>query len=203
MDLDRMMDGLAVKLTVNLGGKPLAESGRHCGGCTACCKTLPTAEINKPALTRCQHQRFGKGCAIYDKRPMSCRLWSCGWLLGDRTEELSRPDRSGLVIDMMPDFVTLKYDGGQPDVKIPVIQVWIDPAKPDAHRDPAFRRYVARRGEEEGMMALIRIGSMDAWVLCPPCLAHDGQWHEQKTNTAHGPSHSFLDVAKAFQEMSK
>jgi len=50
---------------------------------------------------------MGKGCAIYAKRPMSCALWNCRWLVNDDTAELSRPDRSPYVIDIMPDYVTV------------------------------------------------------------------------------------------------
>ena len=162
---------------------------RKCGECSACCKILPTAEIDKPANTRCQHQRFGKGCAIYDKRPISCRLWSCAWLVGEDTENLSRPDRSHYVIDILPDFVTLRYPD-VPDRKVPVIQVWLDPKHPDAHTDPALRAYI----EKLGCMALIRTGSYEAFVICPPKLAHDGQWHEERTNIESKGEHTMREI---------
>jgi hypothetical protein len=43
---------------------------RRCGDCQLCCKLLPTREVNKPANTRCQHQRAHKGCAIYEVWPL-------------------------------------------------------------------------------------------------------------------------------------
>lgn len=173
------------------------STARQCGGCTACCKIVPVDELAKPANTRCQHQRFRKGCAIYARRPMSCQAWSCAWLVGDDAADLRRPDRAHYVIDTMPDFITLQYKN-EPDKKIPVIQVWLEPGYPDAHRDPAFRAYVERRGEE-GVMALIRSDSYQAFVLCPPNLASDGQWHEQYSNMAP-VQHSALDIAMALQE---
>jgi len=178
-------------------------SKRQCGGCTACCKITPVKELDKPANTRCQHQRFQKGCAIYAKRPMSCRLWSCAWLVDPAAADLRRPDHGHMVVDILPDFVTLKYGDGQPDVQIPVVQVWIDPAYPDAHRDPAFRAYIERRGED-GFMALIRTGSMDAWVLCPPNLASDGEWHEQRSNTQMVETeHRLLETMAVLQELGR
>jgi Putative zinc- or iron-chelating domain len=64
------------------------------------------ADFDKPAGERCPHQRHGKGCAIYARRPFGCRMWNCKWL-GDPegTADLSRPDRAGYVIDVMPDFI--------------------------------------------------------------------------------------------------
>jgi hypothetical protein len=173
---------------------------RKCGGCTACCKIMPVAEFNKPANTRCQHQRFGKGCSIYHRRPNSCRAWSCAWLVGDDTADLSRPDRSHYVIDMMPDFITLQYEG-EPDRKIPVVQVWLDPLHPEAHRDPAFRAYVMRLGER-GIMALVRHDSMRGFVLCPPNLASDGLWHEEYS-TMTPVEHTAADIAMALEEIAR
>src|SRR5437660_3422800 len=128
---------------------------RQCGDCQLCCKLLPmkggdkpqfsetiaqlvelgimTAadaramepDFYKPAGKRCPHQRHGKGCAIYARRPFGCRFWNCRWLVNDDTAELSRPDRSHYVIDVSPDFVTLRHDdSGEPDV-VSVIQVWV------------------------------------------------------------------------------
>ena len=176
----------------------MTAPARQCGGCTACCKITPVAEINKPANTRCKHQRFGKGCAIYARRPMSCRLWSCAWLTGDGPADLRRPDHAHYVIDTMLDFITLKYDDATPDQKIPVIQVWLDPHYPDAHRDKVLRDYIERLGKN-GTMALIRNGSMDAFVLCPPTLSHDGQWHE-KRSAMRSEQHSQQEIFDALEE---
>lgn len=58
------------------------KTARRCGGCTLCCKILPVRELAKPANTRCQHQRTGKGCAVYARLAQvspACVFWSCRW----------------------------------------------------------------------------------------------------------------------------
>lgn len=179
---------------------------RTCGSgkdrCTSCCKLLPmqrdadrkigdetlaaaisvgmltareaaetVRDFDKPAGQRCPHQRHHKGCAIYSRRPFGCRFWNCRWLAGDDTAELPRPDRSHYVIDVSPDFVRAG------DNNVQVVQVWIDPKYPDAHRDPALRAFLFRRAQE-GTAALIRLGAMKAFVLAAPPLTGDGEWHE-------------------------
>jgi len=168
---------------------------RRCGDCQLCCRLLPVAEIGKPALTRCRHQAHGKGCRVYDSpgMPASCRLWSCAWVTGADTG--SRPDRAHAVVDMLPDFVTQETPEGERKT-IPVVQVWIDPKFPDAHRDPALRAYLAGRGEE-GVAALIRFNERDAFLLVPPAMTPDGNWIEWHSNCAV-PQHTFAEVAKAW-----
>jgi len=175
---------------------------RKCGGCQLCCKLLPmkagadrrlsaetikaaigiglltardaahtVADFDKPAGQRCPHQRHGKGCSIYAVRPFGCRFWNCRWLAGDDTAELPRPDRCHYVIDVSPDFVR---DGERP---VPVVQVWIDSDYPDAHRDPALRAFLLRRAHE-GYAALIRLSSMEAFLLVAPPFTDNGEWRE-------------------------
>lgn len=164
---------------------------RRCGGCTLCCRLLPTKEINKPANQRCPHQRTGKGCAAYAHRPVSCQVWTCRWLANDDTADLRRPDRARYVIDVMPDYITVTPDGGEP-ITIPVIQVWMDPAHPDAHQDPGLRAYVDRRGHE-GYATIVRSSSVDAFVLFPPSMSADGQWHEERSGVS-GEAHSAAEI---------
>jgi hypothetical protein len=131
----------------------------------------------KAAGEPCKHQRTRKGCAIYGCRPFSCRIWNCRWLTGDDTADLNRPDRSRYVIDLMPDFITLRpHDGSEP-TNIQVVQVWCDPHEPDAWRDPALLAYLERRGKE-GMAALIRFDNKRAITVFAPSMSEDGQWHE-------------------------
>ena len=161
------------------------KTTRQCGGCTLCCKLLPVRELDKPASTRCQHQRFGKGCMVYNKAgmPLCCKLWSCRWLNEEDTAELHRPDRAGYVIDVMPDYVSIVNNESGETINVEVVQVWVDPHRPDAHRDPGLRAYLARRGEE-GVAALIRFGSAEGFALWPPAMCADGEWHE------HGGTHT-------------
>jgi hypothetical protein len=146
---------------------------RQCGDCQLCCKVLPTSEIGKPANQRCRHQRHGRGCVIYEHRPTSCRLWSCYWLLGEDVGE--RPDRSRLIVDPMPDFVTTENDVAGERQQVPVIQVWCEARDRDAHRNPTFRAWLERRQ----MPALIRFDNREALFLAPPGRSSDGQWIEK------------------------
>jgi hypothetical protein len=148
-------------------------------------------EFDKPAGERCPHQRTGKGCAIYAKRPFGCRFWNCRWL-GDpeNTRELPRPDRCGYVIDIMPDFITVTGNGEPQQVE--VIQVWVDPKRPLAHRDPALRDFLDRQKR----VALIRLNESDAFALWPPSLCPDQQWHELGGESL-GRSHTADEICGA------
>lgn len=148
---------------------------RQCGSCTLCCKLIPVEELSKPSGHRCKHQRHGKGCAIYERRPMSCREWSCMWLKGEEDGgplELSRPDHSGYVIDEVPDIVQMSFEGGKVE-QIDVMQIWVDPARPEAWRDPALLAML----ERVGIVGLIRYDSVRGFAAFPPSRSHDKQWH--------------------------
>jgi hypothetical protein len=169
---------------------------RPCGDCTLCCKLLPVRELGKGANERCSYQRRGQGCTAYGTRKMPdcCKLWNCRWLVNNDTADLSRPDRSHYVIDIMPDFVTWRYDETGETGTMQVVQIWCDPDFPDAHHDPALRAYLMRRAEE-GIAALIRYDSRNAFTLMAPPMTSDHEWHEVRgTSTAE---HSFVDVVRA------
>ena len=188
----------AAPFSVKLG--PEAESKRSCGECTLCCRLVPVRELHKGAGERCQHQRH-TGCRIYDKRPTSCRFWTCRWLSADDTAELSRPDRSHYVIDAMPDYIQVMDNDTGTQVEIPVVQVWLDPKHPDAYRDPALRAYLERRAVD-GYAALIRLNARDGFSLFAPPLASDGQWHEIRHGTAveqHSRANIVETLSKAGQ----
>ena len=128
--------------------------------------------------------------------PGSCQLWNCRWLVNDDTNDLSRPDRSRLVIDIMPDYVTIDDgEGGRHDVE--VVQVWCDPKHRDAHRDPQFRRWVERRAAE-GKAVIVRFSSGDAVTLFAPAISHDGEWHEVTGQSV--PERSLDDVIRHISE---
>ena len=146
---------------------------RHCGDCRLCCTLVPVEQLHKPANTRCQHQ-FSGGCRIYAQRPGSCRMWNCAWLTDPTTADLHRPDRAHYVIDTVPDTVVAENDGERHVVD--VYQVWIDPAHPDAHRDPALRAWLAAMGTP----ALVRNGNTSAVFIAPPSRA-GGEWLEQES----------------------
>jgi hypothetical protein len=172
----------------------LAEGrpSRRCGDCQLCCKLLPVRTIGKLAGQRCKHQRHHKGCAVYHRLARvspECKLWNCRWLVGDDTPELSRPDRSHYVLDVMPDFVTLRDDATGEAQQIQVVQIWVDPDYPDAHRDPALRAYLERRAKDN-IIGLVRWNDTAGMALFPPSLSENGQWNEKRSGVrekAHTP----------------
>jgi hypothetical protein len=131
--------------------------------------------------------------------PPECSLWSCRWLVNDDADDLSRPDRSHYVIDLMPDFVSLRDNASGEIRHIEVVQIWCDPKFPDAHRDPALRRWLERRARK-GVAALIRFNEHDAvTVFAPPFDAH-GQWHEISSASATATftrTHTFAEIVTA------
>jgi hypothetical protein len=149
---------------------------RQCGDCQLCCRLLPTEEIGKPENVRCKHQKSYCGCKIYPRRPMSCQLWSCRWLVDDDMGDQPRPDRSHIVVDMMPDVIRKTNNVTGEVETVPVIVVWIDPEHKQAFLSPVFQRYVAR----QKVPVLIRYGSRDGGgVLFPPATTglDDVRWH--------------------------
>jgi hypothetical protein len=153
-------------------------SGRVCGTCTLCCTLVPVpVPLNKAAGQRCQYARFGKGCSIYADRPVACATWACRWLIDETTAGLRRPDRSHYVIDMTLDFIVRQNDDGS-SAKVPVIQIWCDPAHRNAHRDPELRAWLVRQAERWRCAALVRFDNRTGIVLAAPPLCEDGAWHE-------------------------
>lgn len=151
---------------------------RVCGDCTLCCTLLPVEPLKKKAGERCINQR-GLGCKIHDKEgfPTECRLWNCRWLVDRTTTKLLRPDISHYVIDIVPDFVRAADDRTPGhEVKVPVIQVWIDPRYPDAHMDPNLREWL-RQHEPECLM-LVRYNDVEAKCMIPPHMSDTGDWEE-------------------------
>jgi hypothetical protein len=163
--------------------------GRRCGDCQLCCRLVPVGELHKAAGERCVHQRVGKGCAIYARRPFDCAAWSCRWLASpDETAGMRRPDRAHYVIDAMTDVVRMTHSVTGDVTEAAALQVWIDPAHPEAARDPQLRTYMARMAEEHGLLTLLRFNNRIGTVVFPPAICADRQWHEftQPTNPAIG-----------------
>lgn len=149
---------------------------RKCGDCQMCCKLLPVKELGKLANQKCQHQKFGVGCAIYHRCPRSCRLWSCQWLAGgEHSETLRRPDRGRYVVDILPEFIRVQPHDGSPETQVPVVQIWLDPKYPDAWQDTGLLTYLGERAKQ-GFATLLRTGSRNAAVLIPPSMNNEGVW---------------------------
>jgi hypothetical protein len=85
---------------------------RSCDECQACCTVVGVTELEKGTWTRCTHQ-CEQGCAVYERRPETCRGYSCLWQAGLlEGDERRRPDKLGIVCD-------LRHEGVRP-----VVQVW-------------------------------------------------------------------------------
>lgn len=173
---------------------------RKCGDCQLCCRLMPMPQLNKPANKRCEHQSHARGCKIYAGRPAPCRLWNCRWLVNQDTADLSRPDRSHYVIDIVPDFITMEHNDTGEQYNLEVVQIWIDPKYPDAHRDPALRRYLERRGAE-GVAALVRYGSGNGMTIFPPQMNVEHKWYEIKSNMQLRPEHTGEERYRAIKEI--
>ena len=109
-----------------------------------------------------------------DKFPLSCRQWSCVWLLDPSIPNLARPDRAHYVIDPTPDYVTVG------NTHISVVQIWVDPNHRHAHRDPALRSFLLERFTAFGQLGIVRFNSTDAIVLLPPPFTPNGEWIEHE-----------------------
>ncbi|MCP1761910.1 hypothetical protein [Bradyrhizobium japonicum] len=154
--------------------------------------------MKKGAGAACQFQKFHKGCAVHHtaRMPFECGVWNCRWLVNDDAAELSRPDRSHYVIDLMPDFVTIRpADGGEP-LNIQVVQIWCDPNHRDAHRDPALRRWMMRRAEQ-GIAALIRFNAREALAVFAPPFDVNGEWHEVDSGVSTNKTHTLHEIEAA------
>jgi hypothetical protein len=171
---------------------------RQCGDCQLCCKLLPVPPLEKKAGETCRFQKFHKGCTVYHtaKMPRDCALWNCRWLVNDDADELSRPDRSHYVIDVMPDFITVNHNETGEQQNIQVVQIWIDPKYPDAHRDPALRRWMFRRAEA-GIAALVRYNAKDAIMIFAPPFDAGGEWHEITSGMNTGRTHTLDEIERA------
>lgn len=149
-------------------------------------------DFDKPAGARCPFQRTSKGCKVYKTRPFGCRFWSCRWVVNDDTGDLDRPDHSHYVIDMVPDFVR-RGDTNEP---VPVIQIWVDPDYPDAHKDHKLREYLKRRAKE-GYCAIIRYNERDSMFLYYD--EETNMFFEKTTDLVLDKRHSAEEFAEAFK----
>jgi hypothetical protein len=171
---------------------------RQCGDCQLCCKLVPVQSLQKHGGTACKFQKFHKGCTVYRKpaMPPECQLWNCRWLVNDDTADLSRPDRVGYVIDLVPDFISINPNDGSEPYSLQVAQVWVDPKRPEARHDPALRRWMFRRAQQ-GIASIIRFNERDAFVIFPPPFDAGGEWHELASDMKPGPAHSLAEITAA------
>lgn len=166
-------------------GQPQRADGRHCGSCSLCCRLLPVRTLRKGANTRCRLSRHReKGCCtVYDgpRMPPECQQWSCRWVV-DPNLALGRPDRVHYVIDVLPDFAEAKDQASGETRQLPLVQIWLDPAYPDAHKDPKLRAWISANYAETGMYALIRTSDDSGFLLVSPNACQEREWLEVRGN---------------------
>ena len=92
----------------------------------------------------------------------------------------------------MPDFVSITDNETGIAENRQVVQIWLDPKRPDSHKDPRLREYLARRAAE-GICALLRTSPTTAFMLF---IDGDGKWHEVHS-AIKGPEHSVHDIVEA------
>jgi hypothetical protein len=114
------------------------------------------AELNLPPWTRCEHERSfpyaaPPGCAIYAKRPASCRTWSCQWAIEGWKDDL-RPDRCGVVIDPLPDLIRLVDPASGAKHEVAAVQMWAAPGYELAYRKQPVLAAVLASIEQIGLV---------------------------------------------------
>jgi hypothetical protein len=123
----------------------------------------------------------------------------CRWLQGDDTG--ARPDRAHYVVDVMPDYVTNVDADTAEATKVLVIQVWVDPKHPDAHKDPALRRFLDGEGRRNRFCAIVRIGD-EGLLLIPPSLTTTNEWIEKWSHVDRSRDmHSVSEIWDVLDEM--
>ena len=119
-----------------------------------CCKVPYIEEFNKAPGVWCQHAAPGKGCAIYETRPGTCRSFYCTWMQDPKMGPEWKPDRAKFV-------VYLQRNGRN-------LQVAVDPSFPNAWtRAPYYAQIKqwAKGGAEAGQFVFVRIGQRMIAVL--------------------------------------
>jgi hypothetical protein len=114
-------------------------------------------ELDKPRNVWCDHAMPGRGCAIYEQRPDSCRVFSCLWLLDEALGEHWKPEKSKLVI--------------VPDGDTGATRVYVDAAAPDAwKKEPYFSSLLdfMQKGLAEGRLLFINVGNRHGLLLPDP-----------------------------------
>jgi len=129
--------------------------GRLCGSCMLCCKVMRVPELNKPSGTLCSHALPGKGCAIREHRPRSCRTFFCGWRLDPNIDSMWKPEICGFVLT-----IELRYQA---------MLAMVDPDRPLAWRAQPYygrmKEWSAHAFRENKRIVAVCLG--EATVLLP------------------------------------
>jgi hypothetical protein len=78
-------------------------ANRECGDCNVCCKApmIDEPDLQKLPGVLCRNWKTGKGCRIYDRRPLPCAGFFCGWRMMPELGDELRPDRSGILVRLL------------------------------------------------------------------------------------------------------
>src|SRR5262245_3990941 len=68
-------------------------------------------ELKKPPGIVCQNCMEGGGCAIYSRRPSTCRDYFCAWRYLPGLDDHWRPDRCGIMAYFSNDAIPPGYKG--------------------------------------------------------------------------------------------
>ena len=82
-----------------------------------CCKLLGIEALEKPRLTLCTHCTVGKGCGIYEERPVECAEFYCAWLVNPGLGDEWRPRDAKMMIafDAVSNRVVVHVDPQRSD----------------------------------------------------------------------------------------
>lgn len=118
--------------------------GRACGTCTMCCKIPRIDVLSKPAGKWCVHCLPGRGCGIYETRPMICRKFLCVWMQNGELSAEWKPEKSKM-------YLSYELSGER-------IAAHVDPATPGAwRREPYYsdlKRWSAEAAAREQQVSV-------------------------------------------------
>ena len=109
---------------------------RECGTCTLCCTVTLVPEFQKPPGKTCAMCEGGTGCLIYNRRPKSCREFTCQWLAGDMPLGM-RPDMAHFALEKLPG--------------VPVVLALLDRRWKGDWRTPAVTAALRRQYQDKGV----------------------------------------------------
>jgi hypothetical protein len=98
--------------------------GRVCGTCTMCCKIPRIDVLQKPAGKWCPNCAPGKGCKIYETRPIICRRFLCLWMQDSNLGDAWKPEKSKM-------YLSYELSGER-------LAAHVDPATPGAWRKEPY-----------------------------------------------------------------
>ncbi len=108
--------------------------GRACGTCTMCCKIPRIDVLQKPAGKWCVNCAPGKGCKIYETRPIICRRFLCVWMQNPNIGPEWKPEKSKM-------YLSYELSGER-------LAAHVDPAAPGAWRKEPYYSDLKRWSKE-------------------------------------------------------